>query len=64
MSKHYLQPPRRFPHPPSWIAVFLFAAAWNALVEQSWWGALFCLALALIPMSKILGAIDRRIFPR
>jgi len=35
------------PRVPSYRTIFLFGAAWNAIVERSLWATAFCLACAL-----------------
>jgi hypothetical protein len=38
----------RIPKAPTWTFVFLFGAAWNAVVERSWWAATLCLVVAFV----------------
>ena len=56
----WLFSPTKLPKSPSWTMVFMFGAAWNALVEQCWWAVLFCLVV-LISLPA-LGRADRQLF--
>lgn len=50
----------RLPKAPSWSAVFLFGAAWNAIIERSWWAT--CLCLAVVVILPALDRLDRHLF--
>jgi hypothetical protein len=41
-------PIRWLPRAPSYTLTALFGAAYNAIVERSWWGTGFCLCLAAV----------------
>ncbi len=49
----------KIPKAPSWRAVFLFGAAYNALVEQCWWAAALCLVVSVA--LPALDRLDRRL---
>lgn len=50
----------RIPKAPSWRAVFLFGAIYNAIIARCWWAVAFCLAVAVI--LPYLAKLDRHLF--
>ena len=49
----------RIPKAPSWRAVFLFGAVYNAVVERCWWAVALCSLIVLI--IPALDRLDRRL---
>ncbi len=57
---NWLFRPSKLPKAPSWTAVFLFGAVWNALIEQCWWAVVVCLVVVLL--LPTLDRWDRALF--
>jgi len=56
----WLLRPSKLPKAPPWSVVFLFGAAYNAVIERCWWATLVCLGVLLL--LPTLDRIDRKIF--
>jgi len=58
--KQWLMSPSKIPNAPSWRFVFLFGAAWNAVVARCLWAVVLCIVIAaLLPA---LDRLDRALF--